>query len=137
MVRNSPRLVPLVLLLLSASSACVAASGETRWRNSYSQAQAEAKKSNKRVLVEFYAEWCGPCKMMAKTTLKDPKVVPLLDKFVPVRLDVDKEKAMAERYQVESIPRAAVLTTDGKLVRLSIGYKNADEFSLFLKQGLP
>ncbi|GAL62611.1 thioredoxin [Algibacter lectus] len=54
------------------------------------------------VLVDFYAEWCGPCKMMTPI-LKDVKDN-LKDRVSIIKIDVDKNKAIAEKYQVRGVP---------------------------------
>lgn len=64
--------------------------------------QKEALESNIPVLVDFYADWCGPCKMVA------PIVAELADEYAGVfkigKLNVDQESATAEKYRVMSIP---------------------------------
>ncbi|MEL0650878.1 MULTISPECIES: thioredoxin [unclassified Algibacter] len=54
------------------------------------------------VLVDFYAEWCGPCKMMTPI-LKDVKDN-LKNRVSIIKIDVDKNKAIAEKYQVRGVP---------------------------------
>ena len=74
--------------------------------------------SNGTVLVDFYAEWCGPCKMIA----------PILDEIAEEREDivvgkvnVDESVAIASKYQIVSIPTLIVFK-DGKEQKRSVGY---------------
>jgi len=114
-----------------------ARSSDIQWQKSYVEAMQLAKRQKKPVLLQFYAEWCSPCKMMAATTLKSGEVVKLSRRFIPVRVDVDKAQELADRFQVGTIPYSAVVAPDGKLVRASRGYHDAQTYCIFLKQSLP
>lgn len=70
------------------------------------------------VLVDFYADWCGPCRMLAPTL--DKLAVEFSGKARIVKVNVDKEPELATRYQVSSIP-ALVFVADGKVVAQSVG----------------
>ena len=71
------------------------------------------------VLVDFYADWCGPCKMLAPvldelaSDLKDAKVV---------KVNVDEAKSLAIEYKVSSIPNLTLLK-DGEVVHQEVGFK--------------
>jgi thioredoxin len=70
------------------------------------------------VLVDFYADWCGPCRMLAPTL--DKLAVEFSGKARIVKVNVDKEPELATRYQISSIP-ALVFVADGKVVAQSAG----------------
>ena len=71
-----------------------------------------------KVLVDFYAEWCGPCKMLAPNLEK-------LDYNI-LKVDVDKFQDLAISYGVMSVP-TLILFKNGKEVNKSIGYLDIDE----------
>lgn len=79
--------------------------------------EAEVLGSDKPVLVDFYADWCGPCKMVS----------PIVDEIADERQDikvckvnVDKAQGLAMRFSVMSIPTLAVFK-NGELVRIEAG----------------
>jgi thioredoxin 1 len=72
----------------------------------------EVIRSGKPVLVDFSAEWCGPCKMMAPV-LKQAKDS-VGDKATIIKVDIDKNRATAEQFQIQSVP-TLILFKDGQV----------------------
>jgi len=65
------------------------------------------------VLVDFYADWCGPCKMMAPVLEDVAKA--MSGKVKVIKVDVDRNGAVADKYQIQSIP-TLVLFHKGKVL---------------------
>ena len=84
----------------------------------------ELIKGNTPVLVDFYAEWCGPCKMMPPI-LNDVKKE-LKDQVKILKVDVDKNQNAAATYQVQGVP-TLVLFSAGKIVWRQSGVVSAQQ----------
>ena len=81
-----------------------------------------------KVLVDFHADWCGPCKAMKPTLkqFKESSKVPLLE------VNVDTENEIAARYGVRSIP-CFIDIEDGKQVEKKIGMQTLDQLKELVK----
>ena len=83
----------------------------------------EAVKTGK-VLVDFWATWCGPCKMQG--ALIDQKLVPEHPEIEVLKVNVDEEPALAARFGVMSIP-TLIFYKDGQVVDQLVGLTKPDE----------
>jgi thiol-disulfide isomerase/thioredoxin len=92
---------------------------------------ARAKSQDKIIFVDAYAEWCGPCKMMAKNVFTDEAVGEFYnDKFLNVKIDMEKGEGpgLAQRYEVRAYPTFLFVDGDGNLVHRGIGSQPAEAF---------
>lgn len=85
--------------------------------------EAEVLKSEKVVLLDFYADWCGPCKMIAPIL---EEIAAERDDITVGKINVDKDMELAVQFQVASIPLLVVMK-DGKIVNKSLGYCPKEE----------
>lgn len=84
----------------------------------------EVLRADKKVLVDFWAEWCGPCKMVAPVVEDIAKEYS--DQIKVAKLNVDENQSTASRYGVMSIPTLLVME-DGKVEDKLVGYMPKDK----------
>ena len=89
--------------------------------------EREVLQAEQTVLVDFFATWCGPCKMVA------PIVKELADegKAKVCKIDVDEEPELAIQFGVDSIPTLLIFK-NGALVNRAVGYRSKDQLEALL-----
>ena len=92
--------------------------------------EKEVLQSDVPVLVDFWAAWCGPCRMVA------PLVAEIAEEYADQlkvgKVNVDEESELADRYRISSIP-ALMLFKDGKLSNTLVGYHPKEDLEEFIK----
>jgi len=96
---------------------------------SFDEACRRATDSGKVVFIDYYTTWCAPCKIMDRTTFVDEKVVKWLrEKTVALKLDAEKETALAEKHRVNIYPTLLFLKPDGSEIDRIDGLVPPEEF---------
>ncbi len=86
--------------------------------------EAEVTKSNTPVLVDFFAPWCGPCKMMAPTIEKLSKEYE--GKVKIGKLDVDENNVKSTEFEIQSIP-TLIFFKNGKVLNKMMGFQSEEQ----------
>ncbi len=122
----------LLALLLGVFTLSLAAQGiKFEENHDLYAALAKAKAENKLVFIDAYAEWCGPCKVMARDIFPQKEVGDFFNtRFINLKLDMEKgdNVALAKKYEVRAYPTYLFLDSDGKLVHKGLGSMPADQF---------
>lgn len=84
----------------------------------------DEKLKNKNAIVDFYAVWCPPCKILAKKLIEFDKIKP--SDVVIYKVDIDQHMELAKRYNVQSLP-TLVYFKDGKMITKEVGIKDENE----------
>jgi thioredoxin 1 len=92
---------------------------------------SELIQGTKPVMVDFFAEWCGPCKMM-KPILEELKQK-IGEKAVVLKVDVDHNPAVAAAYQIQGVP-TLILFKQGKIVWRRSGVMPSSELEKIIQQ---
>jgi thiol:disulfide interchange protein len=91
------------------------------WQPSLDAALAEAKKTQKPIMIDFFATWCGPCKMLDQQIYPAPAVVEEAQNFISVKVDVDKHTDIARKYNVTGLPSIVFLSASGEEIHRQAG----------------
>jgi thioredoxin 1 len=89
--------------------------------------------SSKPTLVDFYADWCGPCKAQAPILKEISKVAG--DKVRVIKIDLDKNNHLARKYQIRGVP-TIILYKNGQLLWRQSGMANKDQLLNLINQNV-
>lgn len=120
MKNNILALVSIFLLSSNLSTA-------SNWLTSLEEAKKMVIATDKLILVDFWASWCGPCNRMDFESWGQADVKLLMDDYVPVRIDIDTNKSLAREYDVQGIPYVFILDGNGKIIYKQMSYKSKND----------
>lgn len=121
----------IIVLVLTVCGLFSFGQGIEFFHGPYSEVLKKAKKENKRIFIDVYTSWCGPCKMMAKDVFSQEEVGKYYNQnFVCLKLDAEKEKdyPFFEKYQAGGYPSLFWLDANGKLIDMYVGVMSPQAF---------
>ncbi len=116
------------------NKAIQAKSSELNWVHYQNETIAELQQEGKPIFIDFYADWCAPCKEMDRTTFKDERVIEIAKQIKMVKVDCTAPdgniKMFMEKYKVTGMPTLVFIGKNGEEVfeMREIGYLGADGF---------
>jgi thioredoxin-like negative regulator of GroEL len=100
-----------------------------KWQTNLNEAHRLSMETHKPMLLVFGAEWCHFCKKLERTTLTNEELARYIDaNFIPVHIDADEQKRVAEILEVKSLPCTVVLSPEADLLTRFNGFKQASAF---------
>jgi thioredoxin 1 len=135
------KMVALALLAASLCCGCVVSSAESGDKavappvpeTSTAKFKQDVLTGDKPVLVDFYADWCGPCRAMSPVV--DKEAAKYKEQLKVFRLNVDKNKELAQALQIESIPLFVVFK-NGKVENAAVGLMPEHELDGMLAKAI-
>ena len=89
----------------------------------------EVKNSEKKVLIDFYADWCGPCRMVSPIV---DQIAEEYGEYLVAKVNVDEEGELAVEFGVSSIPMLVVMQ-NGAIIAQSVGARPKEQILAMLK----
>lgn len=105
-----------------------------KWLTNLEEGKKIALSTNKLIIIDFWASWCGPCRRMDSESWSDPKIQQLMQAYVPVKIDIDRNRKDSMIYNVRSIPFVFIIDGNGEVIYKSLGYMNKEEIIKVLER---
>lgn len=128
----------VVILAISIYAFIPSENLEPEWK-SFSIGNYEASlKNNERMVVDFYADWCIPCKELDALTFSDKRVLNEFERFTVYKVDMtknnDTNEQLRKRFNVIGMPTVLIIDSKGNEIKRLTGFVNADEFLSFVNK---
>lgn len=120
-MKISKTIWPALAFSALASCSTVAHAAPIQWQPSLDVALRQARSTGKPVFIDFYATWCGPCKILDKAYL-EPAMQKAASRYIMVKVDVDKNQPIAAKYGADALPTMLFLNSKGKVLGRKVGF---------------
>ena len=133
------KIVFSVLLVVVAVYALIPSNKKSiGWQHYKPEIVSVSLSGSKGMIIDFYADWCIPCKELDANTFSDERVITIANDFVTIKADMTKSlspdvETLRNKYNIVGVPTVLIINDKGKEVQRLTGFVNADEFIKLLK----
>jgi thiol:disulfide interchange protein DsbD len=131
----------LAIIILAAAVYALIPSGKNEiiWKPYAENAVPANLNGSKGMIIDFYADWCIPCKELDASTFRDPKVISASKSFLTYKADMTKSlspevDSLRNKYNIAGVPTVLIINSKGKEVNRITGFIDANEFLKILNQ---
>lgn len=122
----------VLVIALSVYSLIPSEKRSVEWQ-AYSDSALSSFEGKRGAIIDFYADWCIPCKELDALTFSDPNVIEESKNFITLKADMTKSlapevSALREKYKIVGVPTVLILNSKGDEVNRITGFVNAEEF---------
>jgi len=110
--------------------------GEVRWHSSLPDGMKAAREVKKPLMVDFFSDRCGWCKVLDQKTYTDQEVRRCAERFVSVKIDLGKNPGAASQYRVTGLPMVLFMNFDGEVIHSVIGFRPPGPFLVEMQKAL-
>lgn len=125
----------IYLLILLSVAFCLTSFSQEHYGKellSYEEALRVSKETDQKILLYFGAEWCGYCRKMGKS-FSDDLVSKKLDEYLFVKIDIDRNPEIKNKFGVKTIPDSIILNSKEDVIKRTKGYKDSKDLLSWLK----
>ncbi len=126
-------ILSLIVIAVSVYALIPEKKNEPNWQ-SFSQTKYEQSlKNHEKMIIDFHAEWCIPCKELDARTFSDQRVIAMSKNFTPYKVDMTKTlseetERLRNQFNIIGVPTVLIIDSEGKEVHRLTGFVNAEEF---------
>lgn len=119
-------IILILVLIIISGSGCISSSDQNdlNWSTDLNMALQEAQKTNKTIIIDFYASWCGSCNQMEKDTFSNSQVQQKLNDYILVKVNIDQNPNLVQQYKIYSVPTLVFLDPNGMEIKRLNGYQS-------------
>ena len=128
----------VIIIALAAFALVPSNKKSINWQHYNPEVASASLTGNKKVIIDFYADWCIPCKELDANTFSDEKVITASTDFVALKADLTKSlspevEALRNKYNIVGVPTVLIINSKGEEVQRLTGFVNAAEFLKLLQ----
>ncbi len=129
----------IILIAVAAYSLIPEKKSSIEWKSYSDNSLSQSTSLNKGAIIDFYADWCIPCKELDASTFSNTKVIEESKKFITLKANMTKTlspdvEQLRDKYKIVGVPTILILNSEGKEIQRITGFINAKEFSEMLKK---